>query len=118
MNKRELIFKITKLDASLAWNFKGDFWGNKEWESNNDYDMPYRKYVINNSIYLGIDGGPSPVDLWEYNYIWNLERLKKETHINLKKLYKDIKSKDKFYTNLFMNYGKKINILDFFNIKQ
>ena len=115
MEKENIINKILKFNPGLAWNFKGEFIGYEGYISNNDYRMPYRKYVINNSKYLGIDGGPSPVDLWDYDYCWNIQTLKKTNNNELKTLLGDIKSQDLFYKTLYERYSKPMTIVEFFN---
>lgn len=114
MSKRDLIRKILKMNPQVAYNFQGEYieseflrpWGN--------WTRPYAQYVNNNSVYHGIDGGPSPIDIWDYKFSWNVQRLRKATIKELEEMIESLTRWSDIWAKLCEKYSG-INIIDFLN---
>jgi len=115
MNKKALINIILKLDPQSAYYCTGEFIGNKEYRTPfGDWTRPYAQYVNNGSVYHGIDGGPSPVDIWDYKFSWNKKRLKEASVEALQGMCDELTLRNKIMTDIFEKYSG-MNIIEFLN---
>jgi len=111
---REIISKITKLSPQNAYNFQGEYVGDPDWITPFDWSRPYAKYVNNNSVYKGIDGGPSPIDIWDYKFSWDKKKLKGASLKELNEMYEALERENNMWVKLHEKYGG-MNIIDFLN---
>ena len=109
-----IISKIKKLSPQNAYNFQGEYRGDNKWITPFDWERPYVKYVNNNSVYLGIDGGPSPIDIWDYKFSWNTKKLKSASAEELNEMYKALEMENNMWERLHEKYGN-MNIVEFLN---
>ena len=106
MKKQALINLILRLDPQSAYYCTGEFIGNKEYRTAwGDWTRPYAQYVNNESVYHGIDGGPSPIDIWDYKFSWNKKRLREASAEDLQKMHDELSLRNKIMTDLFEKYS-------------